>query len=165
MNNNLEYECAFSHDSSKDNINTQSIFEISFEGEKLRVKNENINCLYSNLDPQNFDSVYNEIFKCLNLDFSAIEIGNKSYQLSNNEQQYLVQKIITSWIYYYSINGLKIKVTRSDFEHPCMIDYVLYIIDEKYGTDTDESLILGAKILRHKNYLSAVKSRRRYYDR
>jgi len=163
MNNNLEYECVFFCDSTKENINTQLIFEISFEGEKLRVKNENINCLYSNLKPEKFDLVYNEILKCLNLDFSAIEIGNKSYQLSYKEQQYLVQKIITSWIYYYSINGLKI--TKSDFEHPCMIDYVLYIIDEKYGTDTDESLMIGAKILRHKNYLSAVKSRRRYYDR
>ena len=167
LNNKSDSNSIYFYDSSKEIINTESIFEISSEGEKLRVKNDNINCLFSNLDSEKFDTIYNEFQKHLNLDFSPIEVGNRVCKLSEKEQNYLVQKVITSWIYYYSINGLKIKVKKSDFEHPYMVDYLLPIIDKKYGTDTKESLKLGAKILRKKdeNYLSTVKSRRRYYER
>lgn len=166
-NDKSDSNSIFFNDSSKDRINTESIFEISSEGENLRVKNDNINCLFSTLKAENFDIIYNEFYKHLNLDFSPVEVGNKSYKLSKKEQNYLVQQIITNWIYYYSINGLQIEIKKSDFEHPYMVDYVLSVIDKKYGIDTKESLKLGARILRKKDedYLSLVKSRRKYYDR
>ncbi len=167
MKNKYDVNSIFFYDSSKEKIKTESIFKMSFEGKKFRVKNNHINCLFSNLDFQEFDNIYNDFFKHLNLDFSPLEIENKKIQLSEKEQGYLIQKIITSWIYYYSINGLKIKVKKSDFEHPNMVDHVLSILDKKHKNSTSKSLKLGAKILRQKeeDYLSTVNGRRKYYER
>lgn len=157
----------FFYDSSKEKINTESIFEIVAEGENLRVKNDHVNCLFKHLTFEEFDAIYNKFHKSLHLDFSPINVGNKSYSLSEKEQHYLIQNIITHWIYFYSINGLKIEVKKSDFEHPYMIDQLLFILDKKYGVDTNESLKLGARILRQKedSYKLKVHGRRKYYEK
>ncbi|UZR96296.1 hypothetical protein [Chondrinema litorale] len=90
-----------------------------------------------------------------------------TYTLSPNEQEKLFQKIVTSWIYFYTINNLTVEVKESDFTHPYMVDYVLTIVDKKFGDDTTESLALGAKILRQdlNDYTKTVESRRIYYDK
>ena len=148
-------------------IDTSILFNITEENGKLRVQNENVNCLFSNLTRDTFDKFYNEFNRYLNLDFEQLNIDNRTYGLTLDEGERLFETIVTSWIYYYTINNLTVRVRRSDFTHPYMVDYVLEIIDKKYGEDTNESLALGAKILRQdlKKYIKTVKSRRWYYDR
>jgi len=148
-------------------INTTDKFEIKRDGENLRVKNENVNCLFGNLTFEDFDRLYNDFFKNLNLDFDPVKVDNKSYFLTEKEKEKLTDKIITSWIYYYTINNLTVKVKRSDFAHPYIVDYVLSLLDKKCGVDTFGALTLSAKILRQEEteYKTTVKGRRQYIDR
>lgn len=148
-------------------IITSKTFKITSEKGKLRVKNKNVNCLFSNLSSEGFNEIYNTYYKHLNLDFETLILDNQSYSLPETEQSKLVERIITSWIYYYSINNLTIEINPSDFTHPDMVDNVLRIVDETYGIDTKVSLTLGAKILRRdlNDYTNTVKGRRLYYDR
>lgn len=151
----------------KPNVDTSQVFDVTKEGNQLRVKNENVNCLFSNLTPELFDTIYNDFVQHLNLNFSPLKIEGQSYQLTIEEQVYLEQTIITSWIYFYTINNIKAKVKRSDFTHPYMVDYVLRILDKKFGVDTKVSLAFGATILRQdfNQYCKTVKGQRLYYDR
>jgi hypothetical protein len=148
-------------------IDTAKKFNITSEEGKLRVKNKNINCLFSNLTAVQFDKSYNDFIHYLNLDFEPATIGSKEYSLAEEEREQLTEKIITSWIYYYTVNNFTVEVKRSDFTHPYMVDYVLSILDKKYGADTLAALTLGAKILRQglTEYSKTVKGRRHYYDR
>jgi len=148
-------------------VDTRKKFEILAEDNKLRVKNENVNCLFSNLTSDYFDKLYNDFNRHLNLDCAPVTIDEKEFQLDNKEIEKLTDSIITNWIYYYTINNLKVKVKRGDFTHPYMVDWVLSILDKKYGVDTSESLTLGAKILRQSltEYSRTVRGRRQYYDR
>jgi hypothetical protein len=152
---------------SKIRVDTSIVFEVTTEEDKLRVKNHNVNCLFSNLTAETFETIYNDFIQHLNLNFSPVHIEEKSYQLTIDEQEYLEQTIITSWIYFYTINNMKVKVQRSDFTHPYMVDYILRVLDKKFGIDTGISLTIGASILRQdfKEYCRTVEGRRRYYDR
>jgi len=152
---------------SKAQVDVSQIFEFAQEGDKLRIKNKNVNCLFSNLTTKTFVTVYNDFVHHLNLDYSPITLDGTSYQLTTDEQDYLEQKIITSWTYFYTINNMKVRVKRSDFTHPYMVDYVLGLLDKKLGVDTPVSLAIGAHILRQdfKKYCRTVEGRRRYNDR
>ncbi len=151
----------------QERANTKSIFEVTKENGRLRVKNSNVNCLFSKLTPESFDEHYNKYVQHLNLDFEPTKIEGEIYQLTEAEQEQLRQNIITYWMYYYSVNNLKIKVRRSDFQHPYMVDQTIQILDVKYGTDTTVSMTLGAKILRQplSKHTRTVEQRRQYYDR
>jgi hypothetical protein len=148
-------------------VDTRRKFEITIEDDKLRVKNRNVNCLFSNLTSNYFDELYNDFNRHLNLDFEPVTMDEKELLLGNDEIEKLTDAIITNWIYYYTINNLKVKVTRNDFTHPYMVDWALSILDKKYGVDTKESLTLGAKLLRQSltDYTRTVRGRRQYYDR
>jgi len=148
-------------------VDTSVMFTVRWETEKLRVTNENVNCLFSNLDPQSFNEAYNIFLQHLNPDFEPLMIDGVAYALNSTEQECFVQRFITNWIYYYTINNLDIKVCQEDFDHPYTADYLLPFIDEKYGPDTSASLALGAKILRMDTdlYAKLVAYRRWYYDR
>jgi hypothetical protein len=148
-------------------IDTSTLFTITEENGKLRVQNRHVNCLFNYLTRDLFDNIYNDFNRHLNLDFEPLRLNNKTFSLTGDEQEKLFQTIVTSWIYYYTINNLTIKVKRSDFIHPYMVDYVLRVVDNKYGPDTNESLALGAKILRQdlNDYRKTVKARRKYYEK
>jgi hypothetical protein len=152
---------------NKSKVDTSAVFEVKQEGGKLRVRNDNVNCLFSNLTPEAFDSYYNGYFQYLNLNLSPVNVEGQLFQLTISEQENLEQSIITSWIYYYTINNLPVQVERSDFTHPYMVDQVLRVLDTKFGIDTNISLAIGASILRQdaEAYKGTVKGRRRYYDR
>jgi len=152
---------------SKGKVDTGTVFDVATERDKLRVKNQHINCLFSNLTEETFDAFYNDFHQHLNLNFSSVSIDGKSYQLKVEEQDYLRQKVITSWIYFYTINDLPVQVKRADFNHPFTVDYVLGLLDRKFGIDTEVSLQVGASILRQdlNEYTKTVVGRRRYYDR
>ena len=148
-------------------VETSKVFYITKEGNDLRVKNQHVNCLFRNLTVEIFDREYNHCYKHLNLDFSPLVIQDGEYCLNNDEQEKLIQDSITSWIYFYAVNDLPVKVTRSDFEGPWLMDSLLGILDKKYGEDTTISLSLGTKILRQDpdEYTQRVKGRRRYYSK
>ncbi len=152
---------------SKTKVDTSTIFEVTTEGNILRVKNQNVNCLFSNLTTETFETIYNDFIQHLNLNFLPVNIEGKLYQLTIDEQKYLVQTIITNWIYFNTINNMRVEVKRSDFTHPYMVDYILRLLDKKFGIDTNISLTIGASILRQdfKEYCRTVEGRRRYYDR
>ena len=146
-------------------VETSTLFNISKEGNDLRVKNQNVNCLFHNLSADIFDKEYNNCYKYLNLDFTPLAIQGCTYNLDQKEQERLIQETITSWIYFYAVNSLPVKVTISDFDGPGLIDHLLSIFDKKYGADTEISLSLGAKILCQNLdvYSDRVKGRRLYY--
>lgn len=148
-------------------VKTAELFFIQPEGKHLRVENKNVNCLFNNLTRELFDVHYNHFIQFLNIDFSPIAVQERNYELLVSEQEFLIQKIITSWIYYYTINNLEVKVQRDDFTHPYMTDYILSLLDKKYGIDTLASLALGAHLLRMNlyDYCNTVKGRRTYYNR
>ena len=148
-------------------IDTSKHFEITVERGNLRVKNKNIHCLFGNLTPESFDKIYNDFNRHLNLDFEPAIVNKEVYSLTDDEKENLFETIVTSWIYFYTVNDLEVKVKRSDFTHPYMVDYVLWTMDKKYGIDTPISLMLGAKILRQNltEYSNTVKGQRIRYDR
>lgn len=170
LNRNNNPEDIYCYRPTLPKIDTDKLFEIHGEGDKLRVKSNHISCLFSNLTAEAFDEIYNQFIQHLNVNFEPLPIGDKVYQLNEHEQEQLIESIITNWIYFYTINNLAVEVKRADFTHPYMVDCVLYILDKKYkkqGIDTIQSLELGAKILRQDiyQYSSTVKARRRYYER
>lgn len=155
------------YQASKEKIYTEKEFTITKESGKLRVKNENVNYIFNKLTPKSFDKIYNDFIKHLNLDFSPVKIGEKSYSLTTKQQNLLEQQIILYIIYLYTIHNQKVQIKRSDFESPCLLDSVLHLLDKKYKKDTTVALTLGARILRQDfdNYCSSVKARRIFYDR
>jgi hypothetical protein len=148
-------------------VDTRKKFRIRAEGNRLRVKNSKVNCLFRNLTADYFQDLYNEFRRHLNLDHEPAVVGNKKVGLDKAEIEVLTDTIITNWIYYYTINNLAVQVKREDFNHPYMVDWVLSMLDRKYGVDTVESLALGAKLLRQSlaDYAKTVTGRRQYYDR
>lgn len=147
-------------------VDTAERFAVSDEQGKLRVRNDNANCLFSNLRPADFHQYYNEYYQRLNLNFDPLTIAGRVCCLGNEEKQRLLDKIITYWIYFYTINNIRVKVKRSDFCHPNTLDFVLTEMDKKYGEDTTEALACGAHLLRQKldSYEKMVKARRRFYS-
>jgi hypothetical protein len=123
------------------------------------------------MDEETFDFVYNEFNKHLNLDFSSLNINNIEYSLCENEKEYLIQTIITHWIYYYTVNNLEIEIKCSDFNHPQTLDILhsmlmkKYCI-EKYGEETSELIEFGSKILRKSvdEYTKTIKFYKNYYE-
>ena len=105
-------------------MDTEALFTIAWEKGKLRVRNENINCLYANLDPQSFDEAYNRYLRYLNPDFEPVVIEGIAYALDENERERFIQQFITNWIYFYTINDLEVQVQRSDFEHPWTLTHM-----------------------------------------
>lgn len=148
-------------------VDTSTLFTVTKEGKHLRVQNKHVNCLFRHLTRGSFDKLYNDFNRHLNLNFEPLHLNKQVYALTKDEQAELAETIITSWLFYYTVNNLPVTVNRADFEHPYMVDYVLYIIDKKYGIDTQESLALGATILRQDpdRYTRTVKGRRLYYDK
>lgn len=151
-------------------VDTSKLFNITTKTDTLRVKNSNVNCLFSNLTKETFDKFYNDFLSHLNLNFLPITFNNKTYELTDKEQTELQQLIITDHIYFYTINNLPIVVKRSDFVHPKSIYKVIWLLDKKFnlrGQDTQFSLKLGAHILRQdfKEYCTTVKGLRIYSDR
>lgn len=145
-------------------VDSSKLFSIAMEGVDLRVKNDNVNCLFGNLTQEAFDKCYNDFRQYLNLDFSPLTIDGKTYQLTDAEQDCLEQKIITSLMFYYTVNNWKIKIKRSDFTHPNMANYTTQLLDNKYGIDTNLSMSIGAKVLRQdlEKYRKTVKFKREY---
>jgi hypothetical protein len=160
-------EALYLYQPHKEMADTSVVFDISQEGKKLRVKNNHTTALLSNLTREEFQKVYNEFLKYLNLNFAPIQFSGTMYQLIKSEQAGLEQKRIMHWVYFYTINNMKVVVTPEDFAHPQMVDYVLAILDKKYGIDSTLALTLGASILRldFDEYCKTVKGRRLYYDR
>ncbi len=152
---------------SEKKIDTKIQFVIKAVKNKLRVKNDNVNCLFSNLTALSFDDVYNNYYKYLNLNFEPVIIDNAEYSLTDKEKIWLEQNIIMDWIYFYTINNMPVKVKREDFKHPCVVDTMLQLADKKYGVDTGVALKLGAHILRYdfEEYKKIVKGRRIYYEK
>ena len=151
----------------KAKIDTSKLFELTMEGDYLRVKNKNVNCVLKNLTAASFDEIYNEYLSHLNLNFSPLNIDGKIYQLKKEMQEALEQKIIFRWLYFYTVNNLPVKVRRKDFHSPSVTDQILALLDKKYGVDTEKSLKMGAHLLRrdYDDYCISVKARRWYYDR
>lgn len=151
-------------------VATSSIFDIIEERDGIRVKNENVACYFKNINAQEFESAYNEYLSALNLNFSSLNFDGIKYELSKHEQSELLQKIITSHIYFYTVNNLAIVIKRSDFLNSFTIDQVIWLLDKKLKLkhkDTKLSLAFGAHLLRQdlKTYMETVKGRRFYFDR
>lgn len=156
----------------KPEIDTEALFEITFEDEGMRVQNRNVNCLYGSLEKNVFNKAYNYLNKYLNFDFSPISVDGKDYSLSKLDEEYLEQQTLTSRIYAYARHNAKLKlkpggISLREPSDSVISDVLISILDKKYGIDTPVSLALGARILRTplESYRNTVKSRRQYYDK
>lgn len=129
-------------------VNTEDLFDISIEDDNLRVKNIYVNVLFGNLDKEEFDRIYNLFDSRLNLNFEPILLDGQTFSLNEDEQNGLNAKIITRWIYFYSVNNKKIIPKRKDFNHPYTIEYIFDTMDSKFGIDSDVSFKVGAAIFR-----------------
>ena len=151
-------------------FDTKAHFTIIEENGKLRIENKNVNCLFSNLTSENFDKLYNNFNQHINLEFEPVKIDNDFFELTPEEKEELLETIITSWIYYYTINNLPVVITRADFLSPQTTDKVIWILDKKFSLknkDSRISLRFGAHILRQNidEYTKTVRGRRLYYNR
>ena len=148
-------------------VDTQKLFDITKEDESLRVQNENVNLLYYKLTEKLFDETYNFLNKYLDFNFTPITIDGEKYSLSAAEQQYLEQDAITSSIYFYAVNRIKIVLKPDKITLRIPFDTLLELLDKKYGADSQVSLAIGAHILRRPldDYTTSVKQRRQYYNK
>lgn len=151
----------------KPDLDLAALFQITTEDNAIRVKSQHVECLYVRLDKEQFYKAYNYFNKYLHFDFSPILIGNRKYALSKANQAYLEQATLSSSIYFYTVNRLKLVLKPGKVELTNPIDDVIALLDKKYGVDTEVSVLLGARIVRTSVdfYRSSVKARRRYYDR
>ncbi|SOD11451.1 hypothetical protein [Pedobacter xixiisoli] len=153
-----------------DPVPIQTLFKITGEVDGIRVQNDNVNCYFKGINEQELEEAYNKYLSALNLNFNPLSFNNTDYELADKEQQELTQKIITSHIYFYTVNDLPITVKRSDFIDSFTIDQVVWLLDKKLqlkNKDTNLSLAFGAHLLRQDLtiYGDMIKGRRRYYDR
>lgn len=157
----------FFHRPRRKSVDTQTLFHITVEGDHLRVQNQHVNVLYRHLTSAAFDKSYNKFLRYLNLDFEPLVVCKTAYGLTELEQAQLVAQIITHWIYFYTINNLPIQVTRADFVHPQTLDYVMRMLDKKFGRNSRIAFALGAKILRRDlaDYRANIIARRRELER
>jgi hypothetical protein len=151
----------------KPTVDIEKEFRISQEGECLRVENENVNLLYNNLTDRQFAEAYNFLNKYLDFDFSPVEVNGKEYVLTEGEQQYVAQETLTSSIYFYAVNKIKIVLKENEIDIKIPFDALLELLTKKHGFDTPVSLAMGAHILRcpFAEYTDSVKHRRQYYNK
>ena len=147
-------------------INTSELFKMKQEGNYLRIKNKNINCVFKNFTYEIFDKTYNKFYKLLNLDFRPKNINGKIFYLDEDEKELLIQEIITHWIFYYNVNDLKVRILRSDFLHPQTLWIVNSLLEKKYEKENIEIMKFGAKIIRItlKEYQISIKSMKTYIE-
>jgi len=160
-------ESLFWFQADKAELDTDVLFHITTEDEGMRVQNQHVNCLYAGLSKKQFHEAYNYFNKYLDFDFSPVFIGNKGYVLSREDQDYLEQITIANSIYFYAVNRMQLVLKPGEVSLTSPTDYVISLLDKKYGVDTEVSLRLGARVLRtpFESHCGNVKSRRRYYDK
>lgn len=150
---------------TKPAVNTRQLFDLIAEGDLLCVKNAHINVLYAGLTVERFDEAYNFLNQYLYLDFSPLLVEDKAVCLTSLEQAYLEQVAITHSLYFYTVNGVNIKLKLDKIDLAAPLDEVISLLDLKYGVNTPISLALGAHLLRRPlaEYRSTVQYRRQYY--
>jgi hypothetical protein len=139
----------YSYQTDKPKVDTTSIFKIKDEGDKLRVQTDRLNFLFSKLNKDSFDKWYNEFRSYLNLDFSPVDLGDKTYVFSGYEITEIEQKIICYWLYHFTNNNYKkILIRKDDFEHPSTKRELYHYLNGQFGKDDEKVFRVGGHILR-----------------
>ncbi len=146
------------------------MFTITKESGGIRVKSENAEVFYQNLEEADFYEAYNEIVSCLPFNFSPVSVEGKTYSLTASEQLYLVQSTAASILYLYTVNNEPFSREGISLSKIVVTDQVIWMLDKKFKrrkNGTEVSLVLGAHLLRRplEDYRKTVAGRRRYYDR
>lgn len=120
-------------------IDCKEKFTFIKEQGKLRVENGQVNILFSKLDEVSFCLKFNEFLKYLNLD--------KELQDNKISYSHIEEKIITHWMYYYTINNKSIKIRKADFTHPQTVNILEQYLKE-LKMNREDLINTGCKILR-----------------
>jgi len=148
------------------NLDIFKIFELKQKDKYLKIENKNISCVLKNINIEIFEKTYNEFYRSLNLDFKPRKIKNKIFSLNEEEIEALMEEIIIHWMFYYTVNNLKIKIIRDDFIHSQTKWIVYNFLQKKYGKETNEILKFGSKIMRLdlKEYKLSIESTKCYME-
>ena len=145
-------------------------FVITQEADGIRVKNGNVEAFFLNLTESAFYRAYKELCTCLPFNFTPVAVAHKTLRLTPQEETRLVQGAAISLLYPYTANNLPLSFALISLHTTTVVDTVISLLDKKgklRGADTEESLTLGAHLLRLplEAYRQSVTGRRRYYDR
>ena len=145
-------------------------FVITQETDGIRVKNGNVEAFFLNLTESAFYRAYKELWIRLPFNFTPVAVAHKTLCLTPQEETCLVQKAAIRLLYPFTANSLPLNFALISLHTTTVVDTVISLLDKKgklRGADTEESLILGAHLLRLplEAYCQGVTGRRRYYDR
>ena len=137
----------------KPRISTSTVFKFTVEGDKLRVSNKNLNILYYRMTEAAFDDHYNSFHRHLNLNMDALH-GSK---LKAVDVEPIEQDLIASWIRFFDLYDMEVKVRREDFVNMNTVDTVQSYLMKK-GLSKEEAIIVGSSLLRwdQKEYSETV---------
>lgn len=132
------------HYQDKPKIDTRQLFKFTVEERSIRVSNKAVDCLYvGQLTESEFDHHYNEIHRFFNPRLEALA-GSK---LSLEDFEIIEQDLITSWIRFYVLYGMPVKVRRDDFIHNSTVDTVQAHLLKK-GLTREEAIDIGSSLMR-----------------
>jgi uncharacterized protein YoaH (UPF0181 family) len=101
-----------------------------------------------------FNQHYNEFHRHFNVNMNAVLSSNR---LNTEDVDVMEQDLITSWIRFYVLYDIEVKVRREDFVHYNTVDTVQSHFMKK-GLSREEAITTGASFLRmdQKEYSETV---------
>ena len=147
------------------NANVVNQFTINKVKEGLKVKNDEVNYLFSKLTKDQFINAYKDFHHKLNLNFDSFKYKSNQFELSDKEKNKLEQEIILWLIRYYELNSSQIKVKRHDFHWIQTLNKVRWLMIDKFDMNQEDlQLEFGAHIIRMKpkKYKRMIKSQEKF---
>jgi hypothetical protein len=123
------------------------------EGPDLRVRSKGLNYLFADIAEKEFGALYDKSAAFVRKHFRKASIIGLHKNLDEEAYLLFTRTITLDWMYYYNVNGFKIKLTRSDLTHPETYEIAMRL-SEKLSRSAARSHRIAASILgiRVKNY-------------
>jgi hypothetical protein len=120
---------------------------ISPETANVRVRSGRLNFLFPNTTSNEIDSLYRENVQKARAYFGLRWSESAPPQLSDQEFEFFTREVTLHWLYFYVINRLPPVIRRTDWDHPQSRRIVTSNVFERFGPDSEESIMAGAQLI------------------
>jgi hypothetical protein len=100
------------------------------EPPNLRVRAKRQNYLFARISAKAFIPIYDKSVEFVRKRFKKDAITRLHSKIDNEAYEYFTREIALHWMYYYNVNGLKIRVTRDDLTHPQTCQIAMHLSEE-----------------------------------
>jgi hypothetical protein len=122
--------------------------ELTFFPEKpnLRVRCKSINILFRDITEKEFIPLYDKSINFVRSYFKKDRVMRIHPGIKEDVYMRFTREIALHWMYYYIINGLKVRVTKDDLEHPQTYQIAMGL-SEKLSKNGSKAHRIAAEIL------------------